>query len=73
MAHKFTVGQAVNLSRTVLRPAAAGEYEIRRLVPAPDGDPENFCYLVKNVEEKHERVVRESEITLSRRPESIFH
>ena len=56
----------------MLRPVAAGEYEIRRLVPALDSDPENPCYRVKNNEEKHERVVRESDITLSKRPESIF-
>ena len=72
MSHKFTIGQAVDLTSTVLRPSAAGEYEIRHLVPASDTDPENPCYRVKNIDEKHERVVRESEITLSRRPETVF-
>ena len=72
MPHKFTIGQAVDLMSTVLRPSASGEYEIRHLVPAPDNDPGNPCYRVKNNDEKHERVVRESEITLSRRSEAVF-
>jgi hypothetical protein len=38
--HKFSVGQTVNLIPRVLRSAAAGEYEIRHLMPAPDTDPD---------------------------------
>ena len=38
--HKFSVGQTVNLIPKVLRSAAAGEYEIHHLMPAPDTDPE---------------------------------
>ena len=71
MAHKFAIGQAVDLISTVLRPVAAGEYEIRRLMPASDSDPENPYYRVKNLGETHERVVRESDITLSRRAATI--
>jgi hypothetical protein len=41
-------------------------------MPAPDGDPENPCYRVKSIGEKHERVVHESEMTLSTRAVSIF-
>ena len=70
--HKFTVGQSVDLVTTVLRPSAAGAYEIRHLVPAPDGHPENPRYRIKNIAEKHERVASESELTLSGRQESIF-
>jgi hypothetical protein len=70
--HKFTIGQAVDLTPTILRPAATGDYEIRRLLPMSDGDPRNPSYRVKNIVEKHERVVRESEITLSTRPNSLF-
>jgi hypothetical protein len=70
--HKFIVGQSVDLVTTVLRPAAAGAYEILHLVPAPDGNPENPRYRIKSIDEKHERVAFESELTLSRRPESIF-
>ena len=72
MTHKFSVGQAVDLIPTTLRSAAAGDYEIRRLMPVSDGDPQNPSYRVKNIVEKHERVVRESEITLSARPKSAF-
>lgn len=72
MAHKFAIGQAVDLPSTRRQPTAAGEYEIRRLIPASDSDPENPYYCIKNIAEKHERVVRESEITLSRRSESVF-
>ena len=70
--HKFSIGQAVDLTPTVLRPAAAGDYEILRLMPLSDGYPKNPSYRIKNIVEKHERVVRESEITLSTRPKSIF-
>lgn len=72
MSHKFTVGQAVALAPGVLRYAAAGEYEIRCLVPAPDSDPKDPRYRIKHVAEKHERVAYESELTLSRRSESAF-
>jgi hypothetical protein len=63
VTHKFTVGQTVDLTRTVLRPTAPGEYKIQRLMPASDGDPSNPSYRVKNIGENYERVVRESEIT----------
>jgi hypothetical protein len=72
MPHKFTIGQAVDLAPTILRQAATGEYEIRHLLPAPDGDPDNPCYRIKSIGENHERVVRESEISLSKKSESIF-
>ena len=64
MTHKFAVGQTVDLARTILRPSAPGEYEIRRLMPASDADPQNPSYRIKNIGETYERVVRESEITL---------
>lgn len=70
--HKFNVGQSVDLITTVLRPSAAGAYEIRHLVPAPDGSPENPRYRIKNIAEKHERVASESELTLSRASQPIF-
>ena len=70
--HKFAIGQSVDLVTTVLRPSAAGAYEIRQLVPAPDGSPENPRYRIKSIAEKHERVASESELTLSTRSESVF-
>ena len=74
MAHKFVVGQSVdfNFTRPILRQAAAGEYEIRRLMPAPDNDPGNPCYRIKSIAENHERAVYESEISLSRRFDSVL-
>ena len=72
MSHKFTVGQAVALAPGVLRYAATGEYEIRCLVPAPDSDPKDPRYRIKNIAEKHERVACESELTLSHAPQPIF-
>jgi hypothetical protein len=72
MAHKFLVGQTVDLTPLKLRQAAAGEYEIRRLMPIPDDDAGNPCYRVKSIAENHERVVRENEILLSRRLHSVL-
>jgi hypothetical protein len=72
MSHKFTVGQAVALAPGVLRYAAAGEYEIRCLVPAPDNDPRDPRYRIKHISEKHERVACESELTLSRQADPAF-
>ena len=39
MAHKFNVGQTVELAPRLLRSSAPGPYEIRHLVPASDRDP----------------------------------
>jgi hypothetical protein len=70
--HKFNIGQAVDLTPTTHRSAATGDYEILRLMPIEDGNPQNPSYRIKSIVEKHERVVRENEITLSTRPVSIF-
>ena len=63
MSHKFSVGQAVVLATRVLQPAAPGEYEVLRLMPAPDGDPDERVYRIKSIDEKHERVAAESDLT----------
>jgi hypothetical protein len=62
MVHKFNIGQIVELEPSLLRSIVAGPYEIRKLIPAPDRDPGDPRYCVKSVDEKHERVVPESEI-----------
>jgi hypothetical protein len=72
MAHKFVVGQSVGFTRSILRQAAAGEYEIRRLMPATDDDPGNPCYRIRSIAENYERAVFESEISLSRRFDSVL-
>ncbi|MGO9849117.1 MAG: hypothetical protein ACLPKT_21690 [Methylocella sp.] len=69
MAHKFNVGQIVELEPAVFRSSALGPYEIRHLVPASDRDPDDPCYRIKSIAEKHERVAPESQLTLS---ESVF-
>ena len=69
MAHKFNIGQIVELTPTVLRSSALGPYEIRHLVPASDRDPDDPCYRIKSIAEKHERAALESDLALS---ESVF-
>lgn len=63
MSHKFSVGQAVDLTSTVLRAAAPGRYEIRRLMPESERDAGDPSYRIKSIGEEHERVVSESELT----------
>jgi hypothetical protein len=65
MTHKFNIGQIVELEPRVLRSSAPGPYEVRHLVPASDRDPDEPCYRIKSIAEKHERVVLESELKLS--------
>ena len=69
MSHKFAVGQAVDLVPRILRAAAGGQYEVRQLMPASDRDAGDPSYRIKSLEEKHERVVFESDLTLSARSE----
>jgi len=66
VSHKFSVGQIVILVPRMLQPAAPGEYEIRQLMPAPDRDTSDPSYRIKSVDEKHERVVAESDLTPAR-------
>lgn len=65
MAHKFKIGQIVELAPMVLRSSAPGPYEVRHLIPASDGDPSNPCYRIKSSAENHERAAPQSELTLS--------
>ena len=65
MAHKFNVGQLVDLELSSLRSAVRGPYEIRHLIPASDRDPGDPCYRIKSIAERHERVAPESELTLA--------
>ena len=67
MAHKFNIGQIVELEPRVLRLSGPGPYQIRHLVPASDRDPGDPCYRIKSIVEKHERAAPESELTLSQR------
>lgn len=62
--HRFTLGQSVDLTSSPFRAIGPGPYEIRSLIPAGDRSPEDPCYRIKNVDEKHERAAMESELTL---------
>jgi hypothetical protein len=61
--HKFKIGQVVNY-----RPRSgpgSGVYQIARLVPATDGEPQ---YRIKSETESHLRGAKESELSaLNRR------
>jgi hypothetical protein len=65
MAHKFKIGQVVDLDPSILRSLAPGSFEIRHLIPSSDRAPGDPCYRIKSTAEKHERVAPESELTLS--------
>ncbi len=60
-AHKFRVGQIVDLVPTTFRPAADGHYEIVALRPTSGENPQ---YRIKSKDEVHERVVSESDLVL---------
>ena len=67
MSHKFAVGQTVDLVPRVLRAAVPGQYEVRRLMPESDRDAGDPSYRIKSLDEKHERVAVESDLTSSAR------
>ena len=54
--HKFKIGQLVYY---LSRERVPGVYQITQLLP-PEGD--EFQYRIKNVNEPHERVAKESEL-----------
>lgn len=64
MKHEFRVGQIVELKPNVMRIAAAGPYEITRLMPEPDASSESPRYRIKSSEEIHQRIVPESDLML---------
>lgn len=65
MAHKFKIGQIVDLEPSPLRSLPPGSFEIRHLIPSSDREPGDPCYRIKSTAEKYERVAPESELTLS--------
>jgi len=64
MAHKFKIGQVVDLEPNMLRSLAPGRYEICHLIPSSDRDPNNPRYRIKSMSEAYERAAAESELTL---------
>jgi hypothetical protein len=60
--HKFHIGQAVQFStKPYYVNAALGFFEVTKQLPERDGE---FEYRIKNVTEPHERVARESELSV---------
>lgn len=58
--HKFTIGEKVRLQLGLLKTAMSdGEYEIVRLMPSENNDHQ---YRVRDINGRHERVVRESQL-----------
>ena len=66
MAHKFSIGQKVDLVHRMMQTAPRGQYEVRKLMPESDNDDGNPVYRIKSTDEAHERVAPESDLTLSR-------
>ena len=68
LEHKFTVGQIVELTPSSLRVAAAGRYEITRLMPEPDVSWQSPRYRIKSHAEIYHRVVPETDLALPAGP-----
>jgi hypothetical protein len=58
-AHKFHVGEIVQLSPSTIRNVPGGSYTVAKQLPASSGE---FEYRIKSMNEPHERVVRESNL-----------
>ena len=54
--HKFKIGQLVNY---LGRDRAPGVYQVTQLLPPEDKE---FQYRIRNINEPHERVAKESEL-----------
>ena len=61
MEHRFKVGQSVNYTSGPFgRGGPSGVYTVTQLLP-PYGD--DYQYRIKSVDEPHERVVKESQLS----------
>jgi hypothetical protein len=58
-AHKFHVGQFVELKPAISRNVPGGTFDITKQLPKSSGE---FEYRIKSMNEPHERVARESEL-----------
>jgi hypothetical protein len=59
--HKFHIGEIVELEPSMLRRTSGGVYEVTKRLPKSDAG--EYGYRVKSINEPHERVVRESELS----------
>jgi hypothetical protein len=57
--HKFRIGQSVNYRSPFDRGESSGVYTVTRLLPPDGGD---YQYRIKNADEPHERLVKESQL-----------
>jgi hypothetical protein len=56
-SHRYRIGQVVQLIPSISRNVSGGAYEITKQLPESGGE---FEYRIKSMNERHERVVRES-------------
>ena len=54
--HRFKIGQAVIY---LAREKSSGTYKVTQLLPSENGD---FQYRIRNLNEPHDRVVKESDL-----------
>jgi len=59
-SHKFHVGESVTLRPAISRNVPGGVYEVTKQLPH---NGREFEYRIKNANEEHERVARESELS----------
>jgi hypothetical protein len=59
-SHKFKIGETVMLRPAVSRNVPGGAYAVTKQLPH---NGREFEYRIKNANEPHERVARESELT----------
>ena len=59
--HKYHVGQTVFLSASIARNIPGGAYVVTKRLPDRDGE---FEYRIKSVNEPHECVVREDQLSI---------
>jgi hypothetical protein len=59
-SHKFQLGQIVTIRPALSRNVPGGVYQVIKQLPENHGE---FEYRIKSVNELHQRVARESELT----------
>ena len=60
MDHRYKAGQRVRFSPGAANRTAAGTYEVTCLLPV--GDDGQHQYRIRNAQDKHERVAKESQL-----------
>jgi hypothetical protein len=68
LEYKFAVGQMVVLAPRSSWSAAVGDHVVRHLISQSDADADNPRYRAKSVADSQERIVLQSDLTLSEDP-----